>query len=245
MIKPSEKIKELSDLIIASSTSQEGLMGRNFMTQTDNVSVNQEKFFAGLGIAPDKIMRVVVANGNRIKIIDSPQKMVSGIDGIVTDKKGIYFAVLTADCIPLVIYDCRKKVLAFIHVGWRGVVGSLVKKAIKKMKRSFDCQTADMSAYLGPAIEKDCYKQTGWRALIKKRILFSISGNKEFTLDSGKQISFDIVGAAKKQLIDSGISGEKIETSPYCTFCRSDLLPSHLREGNSRESSMMTVAGIK
>lgn len=244
MILPQRQLKNLSSLIIASSTNQEGIMGISSLIKNEKILNNQYKFFTQLNINSDQVVKVIVTTNAKLKIVSFYQSLIRNVEGVITDKKNIFFTILTADCIPLVIYDSKKEVLALIHLGWRAMVRSLVKKSIDLMKKTFNCQPKDFFAYLGPAIGKECYRQTGWKAIIKK-IKFQISGNKNFISQQGKYILFDLKRAVFQQLINQGVPKEHIEITPYCTVCQKELFPSYFREGQNRQSSILTVAGMK
>ena len=72
-------------------------------------------------------------------------------DAIITEKKKFPIAVLTADCVPILIFDKKKKIIAAIHAGWRGAYKGIIQKVLKFM---FDkgCKKKDMITALGPCI---------------------------------------------------------------------------------------------
>ena len=219
-------------------------MGKNFLEQNEQTKQNQKKIFDKINVDQNQTVKIIVAHTSQLKIIEKFQPIIENIDGVITRQKNLYFALPTGDCIPLIIYDSKKEILAFLHVGWRGVVGKITTKAVKAMTKQFGCNPTELLAYLGPAIDKECYQQKGWPIFIKM-MLFIISGNTKFaTLLNGK-ISFDIKGATKKQLIKQGVPAGQIEVSSYCTNCQPELLSSHFREGSVRKSSILTVVGMK
>ena len=70
-------------------------------------------------------------------------------DAVITDKPALCVCVKTADCIPILLYDTRQRIVAAVHAGWRGTVSRIVQKTIKQMK-PFDPK--DLHAIIGPGI---------------------------------------------------------------------------------------------
>ena len=70
-------------------------------------------------------------------------------DAVITDKPGLCVCVKTADCIPVLLYDTRQRIVAAVHAGWRGTVSRIVQKTIEMMK---PVQPTDVHAIIGPGI---------------------------------------------------------------------------------------------
>src|SRR5579875_3695024 len=79
-------------------------------------------------------------------------------DALVTDEIGKSIGVRTADCVPILLLDCRHRAIAAVHAGWRGTAAAIVKFTIEKMKDDFDTAPADIYAALGPCIRDCCYE---------------------------------------------------------------------------------------
>lgn len=75
-------------------------------------------------------------------------------DAVITDVPGLCVAVKTADCIPVLLYDTRKQIVAAIHAGWRGTVGRIVERTIVEMGSNGD----DLLAVIGPGICQQCFE---------------------------------------------------------------------------------------
>ena len=70
-------------------------------------------------------------------------------DAVITDQPGLCVCVKTADCIPVLLYDSRQRVVAAVHAGWRGTVARIVQKTIEQMK---PLNPSDPHAIIGPGI---------------------------------------------------------------------------------------------
>lgn len=75
-------------------------------------------------------------------------------DAVITSKPGLCLGVKTADCIPVLVYDSRRRVVAAIHAGWRGTVGRIVAETLRLM----ESQPEDLHAIIGPGISQDWFE---------------------------------------------------------------------------------------
>lgn len=244
MITPQGQLNELADLVVASSTFEDGNMGKSSLTDQKLVVENRQKFFQLLEIDPSKVGKIIVATNNQVKLVNQFESVIKNFDGIVTNKKNFYFSMLTADCIPLVLFDSKKRVLGFIHLGWRGVVKKSVAKTVDLMVNQLGSNPADIFAYLAPAISRKAYKQKGIKVWLKA-LVFILSGNKKSVQKLGGYFYFDIKKSVRDQLIRKEVPQSQIETSPHCTYLEKDLFPSYVREGQKRQSGMLTVIGLR
>jgi polyphenol oxidase len=80
-----------------------------------------------------------------------------GADALVTTVPGVVLAILTADCVPIVLHDPMVGVLACVHAGWRGTVAGVTTAAVAVM-RDLGARPSDLVAGLGPAIAADRYQ---------------------------------------------------------------------------------------
>ena len=76
-------------------------------------------------------------------------------DAVITDKPGLCVCVKTADCIPVLLYDTHKRVVAAVHAGWRGTVSRIVQKTIKQMQ---PLNLEDVHAIIGPGISLEQFE---------------------------------------------------------------------------------------
>ena len=97
----------------------------------------------------------------RIAIIDRPgltREDLEGYDAFITALPGLAIGVRTADCVPILLYDPVRVVVAAIHAGWKGTVLHIVCRAIEAMTEQFGCLAADLRAVIGPAIGPDSFQ---------------------------------------------------------------------------------------
>ncbi len=79
------------------------------------------------------------------------------VDGIITDQSGLLLAIQTADCIPVLVVDRVRRVVAGFHAGWRGTVDRIVELGVETMCAEFGSEPGDLTAAIGPGIGPCCY----------------------------------------------------------------------------------------
>lgn len=89
---------------------------------------------------------------------DMTREDLEGFDAFVTNLPGVAIGVRTADCIPVLLYDPVKRVVAAVHAGWKGTVLHISQKAIGLMNQRFGSSPADIRAVLGPGIGPESFQ---------------------------------------------------------------------------------------
>ena len=117
-------------------------------------------------------------------------------DAIITNQNKLPIAVLTADCVPLLIYDKKKNMIAAIHAGWKGAFKGIIKKVINFMLKN-GCKKDDIIVALGPCIKQNNYnvKEDFQKKFIKKD-----KKNKIFFKKKKNMIYFDLPNFVISQL---------------------------------------------
>ena len=117
-------------------------------------------------------------------------------DALVTDKRNIPIAVLTADCAPILIYDDSKQMIAAIHAGWKGSYKNIIKKVVKFMIKK-GCSPKNITAAIGPCISSNNYevREDFVKKFIKKdkkNIIFFKKTKKKNYFNLNKYIHFQL-----------------------------------------------------
>jgi YfiH family protein len=92
-------------------------------------------------------------HGNDVEVITSIEQVSPTCDALITTVPGITLAVLTADCIPLLLTS--EHVVAAVHVGRRGLVNGVARKTVNAMR---ELGAIEISGALGPSICASCYE---------------------------------------------------------------------------------------
>tara|TARA_B100000029_G_scaffold327997_1_gene320352 strand:+ start:1597 stop:2364 length:768 start_codon:yes stop_codon:yes gene_type:complete len=118
------------------------------------------------------------------------------VDAIITDKKNFPIAILTADCVPILAYDNKRKMIAAIHSGWKGAYNGIVKKVLKFMFKK-GCNSKNTTVAIGPSISKNSYEV---QKEFKNKFIKKDRRNTIFFKYSNKKIYFDLPNYVKTQV---------------------------------------------
>lgn len=156
---------------------------------------------------------------NVIKVTNKSPALVGDCDAMITNEIGIPLMVVVADCIPILINDRKKGVVAVIHAGRNSTYLEIVKKVVNIMVNDYSCHINDLEAEFGPSINKCCYE-------VNKIIanLFI----KRFGDDIAKNNHIDLQGVNKKILLQMGLTN--IKTSTICTKCSKNMYFSYRKD---------------
>lgn len=97
----------------------------------------------------------------KVALIDRPGMMreeLEGFDAFVTDLPGVAIGARTADCIPVLLCDPVRRVVAAVHAGWKGTVLHISQKTIAVMAERFGCKAEDLRAVIGPGIGPESFQ---------------------------------------------------------------------------------------
>ncbi|HVZ82802.1 MAG TPA: peptidoglycan editing factor PgeF [Terracidiphilus sp.] len=192
-------------------------------------------------------------------------------DGAITDEPGILLAVQTADCIPVLVADRKKRVVGAFHAGWRGTVKRIVELGVGRMRLEFGSKPEDLVAAIGPGIGACCYA-VGDEVLTEFESQF-VYGRELFreVYDSdpvrtkypmlfltqrapghspiGPSLHVDLTEANRRQLLDAGVKAKAIRVVGGCTQCQPELFYSHrgacLNGSGGHAGRMMSVIGVR
>jgi len=190
----------------------------------------------------------VVANqthSDHIKIItkkemlgwESMESAVEDCDALITDLPRVVLNILTADCVPILLYDPHKKVVAAIHAGWRGSHMKIVEKSISMMQSHFGSSASDILAGIGPAIGKCCYE-------VDRDVAKHFDAYPQALEQKAEKYMLDLIEINKIQLIASGLKEQHIETSGICTSCQVERYFSYRKELGC-SGRFMSMIGLK
>jgi polyphenol oxidase len=146
-------------------------------------------------------------------------------DAAVTSEAGFLLGIETADCLPVLLVDPRRRAVAAAHAGWRGTVAGVTRAAVAALVRG-GSRSADLLAALGPGIGPCCY-EVGEDV----KAAFGPAGARFFEPTPGGRDHLDVRAANRLQLTAAGLDSDRIESVDECTFCRSDLYHSYRRDG--------------
>jgi len=166
---------------------------------------------------------ISVINDTTSKGWEDENSAVVDTDALMTNQKGVLLGILTADCVPVLLYDNQKGVVLAIHAGWRGTACGIAQKSVAKMQEMYNSNPKDIQAIIAPSIGKCCYE-------------VDIEVAKHFKdIDGayrkiGDKYMLDLPYINKIQLIQSGLDEKSIYLSSVCTSCNNESFFSYRKE---------------
>jgi YfiH family protein len=120
------------------------------------VAANRRRLAATLGLG-DRIVWMNQVHSADVAVVDRAGETVEATDGLVTTTPGLGLAVVTADCVPVLMADARAGVVAAVHAGRVGAAAGIVARALHTMTR-LGAHVEDVSVLLGPAVSGRNYE---------------------------------------------------------------------------------------
>jgi YfiH family protein len=232
------------------------------------VERNRAAFLRALGVGnkPWPLVTLRQVHSDIIRFVDSPAESPLAGDGLITATPGLLLGIQTADCLPIILVDPKRRAVGVFHAGWRGTVKRIVEKGVGEMRRQFGTHPRDLKAAIGPGIQGCCYavgaevrekfeSQFAYGEKLFREVEESDPVREKYPMlfltarapghsVLPKKIFLDLVEANRQQLLGVGVPAKSIDTSPLCTNCRTDLLFSYRAE-KGKTGRMMGVVGIR
>jgi hypothetical protein len=237
----------------------------------DNVEHNRRSFLAALRATdasgkPWPLLQLKQIHSSIVHRVSAPATEPLTGDGLITNAPGLLLAIKTADCVPVLVSDMKRRVVAAFHAGWRGTVARIVEKGVGEMRHQFGSLPRDLRAAIGPCIRRCCYRvghevrsefesQFSYADDLFEEVFDSNAIHVRYPLlflnqrapghgDLGPEIHLDLVEANRRQLEDAGLREEHISVVDGCTACDTTRFFSHRAEFG-KTGRMMAVMGIR
>lgn len=182
----------------------------------ESVKANLEILAASLPKRPQAFVIPRQTHTTNVRVIkDIPtQEILQDVDAVVTHLKDFCLCVSTADCVPVLLYDTSKEVIAAIHAGWRGTVGRIVEKTLEVMESEYGTDGKDVIACIGPSISLESFEvgDEVYAAFAEAGFEMSCIARKY------EKWHLDLWEANRLQLFAHGVLPEHIEVAGICTY---------------------------
>jgi polyphenol oxidase len=229
----------------------------------ENVLENRRRFLSVLGAEGLTLVTLRQIHSDVVQLFEAPPAEPCRGDASATNRASLLLAVQTADCVPILLVDPKKRAVAVVHAGWRGTLQRIVTKTIGTMQMQFGTKPADLLAAIGPSIGGCCY-EVGTEIAAEFKSQFPSVSDWFDELRTGdepnplqwlsmmppghqprpKNVLLDLRKANCAQLLDAGLRSQSIIVSDLCNACRRDLLFSYRKEG-PKSGRLMSVIGIR
>lgn len=194
--------------------------GDNFKNQKQNLKILSKQ----LDIEPEQIIFPNQTHETVVKNIDekyftlnecAKKEYLNRVDALVTNLKGLCIGVITADCVPLVMYDSVNQAIGVAHAGWRGTCGKIASLTVEEMSRQFGTKARNIYTAIGPSISRKAYC-VGSEVIDAFRLAnFPIN---EISTFENSIFYLDLWKANQWVLQQSGVPTAQIEITGICTF---------------------------
>jgi len=160
-------------------------------------------------------------------VVEAPWQGTPRADAAVATVPGWLLGVQTADCLPVLLVDPGRRLVAAVHAGWRGTAAGVAARAVGALVAR-GALPQDLVAALGPAVGACCYEVGE-----ELREAFGPSGAAFFRPGTRGRPHLDVRAANVRQLLDAGLVPEALHHVADCTRCRADLYHSYRRDGRA------------
>jgi YfiH family protein len=195
----------------------------------------------GTEIGAQAVAMVRQVHGRHVVVIREGDEVAAAApeaDVFVSGSSRIAVAIRAADCVPLLMADRTRGVVAAVHAGWRGTAARAAVAAVEALAREFGTRPADLVAAIGPSIGPCCY-EVGTELVDA----FAAAGHERHLIDrwflapapprgsrERPTLRLDLAGANRDQLVLAGVPDEQISMSGLCTAMHLEVLTSYRAE---------------
>jgi YfiH family protein len=202
------------------------------------VNANRKRLAAALGLGENAVVWMNQVHGDHVVVVDEPIQpvgagagVVDKTDALVTTTPRLALAVITADCVPVLMGDARAGVVAAVHAGRVGAQKGVVARAVEAMLQ-LGAHAGDISALLGPAVSGRNYEVPEEMA---SEVEASLPGSR--TTTSRGTPGLDLRAGIARQLTALGITS--IDVDPRCTVDDRNLFSHRRGEPTGRLASLV------
>ena len=162
-----------------------------------------------------------------VAVAEAPWEGMPEADAACSAAPGLLLGIQTADCLPILLVDPRRRLVAAAHAGWRGTAAGIAARGVAALTAR-GSPAKDLVAAVGPGIGPCCYEVGE-----ELRAAFGPPGAPFFEPGANGRPHLDLRAANVRQLVDAGVRPEAIYHVDDCTRCRADLYHSYRRDGRS------------
>ncbi|BDD03374.1 peptidoglycan editing factor PgeF [Aureibacter tunicatorum] len=202
-------------------------LGFNQIDEPSHVQMNRMALCKALDIQSNQLIVPKQTHSANVEIIypTTLEEFNSGLntfdttDALVTNIPNIFIAVLTADCVPVLLFDPVEKVIAAVHAGWKGTAQGIVQNTVRMMSSHFNTDPMNIITAIGPSISSENY-EVGEEVKNQYAEKFEDHSHLVFArhpLYTDKYF-LDLWKANRHQLESIGVRYKNIEISNVCTY---------------------------
>lgn len=210
--------------------------------EPENVLQNRTVVGQAMGLEAGNLMFPKQVHGNNVVHVNKSNlgAALEAGDALMTTMPGIVLMTTAADCVPVLLFDPVKKVIAAAHAGWRGTVAKIVQNTLLAMQENFGSEPHDILAGIGPSISPQVY-EVGEEVIAAVKTAFKDEASQLLVMtETPGKAKFNLWEANKLQLLQLGVPNENIEVAGICTFSN----PEKFFSARASKDSGRFAAGI-
>ena len=173
----------------------------------------------GYWTPPEQTAKLHQVHGRAVLRAETAGHLGDG-DALMTAQPGIWLEIRTADCVPLLIADPVRRVVAAVHAGWRGTEAAIAAETVRAMGAEWGCAAADLLVAIGPSIGACCFE-------VGDEVAARFPGH---ITRWDPRAHVDLVSANREQVLGAGVAPERIEALGLCTACDAERFHSFRRD---------------
>jgi len=195
---------------------------------TRDLANDYDRIAQEINVLPSQIYALKQFHSTEIVCLDHDMDLVHVPpgDAYITERKDVIVGVKTADCVPILIYDVKKDVVAAIHAGYKGMIDGIIQNAVHMMTDHMGSHVADMYVGVGPCISVDHY-EVGPEII--EAVVQTLGKQACYQTFPAARPHLDLKSTVRNVLDGLGIHPDHVSCLDYCTFERDDLFFSHRR----------------
>ena len=186
--------------------------GKGSRDKRKNISKNLEYVSKKMYVKKKKLILMHQTHSNNVmEISESNLSKRINSDAMITRNKKIALGVLTADCVPILIYDKKNEIIGCIHAGWKGALSGIIKRTISKIKKNN--YSYDIIAAIGPCISTKSYEVD---LNFYKKFLAKAKKNKKYFISKNKNKKlFNLRKYVNDRLLELNVKVDHINRDTY------------------------------
>ncbi|MFZ6014390.1 MAG: peptidoglycan editing factor PgeF [Bacteroidota bacterium] len=215
-----ENEQSIKHFVTDRGTTQAGkefTLSLSSLPDKEEVWKNRGTLAQALGIPVEKLYLPSQVHKTRIVNVTAQTSKAELVetDALVTNKKGLCIAVMSADCVPILLYDTKNQAIGAVHSGWRGTVAKILEKTLLQMHVLFGTRGEHVVAGIGPSVSQESY-EVGEEVV--NEIDQTFGRERELMIAKpNNKANLDLWKANKIQLLEFGVKESAIEISNLCT----------------------------
>lgn len=198
-------------------------LGASVGDAPEAVAENRARLAVSLGFAPDRLVTTPQVHGKDVLVVDettAPLALTTRADILVTKTPGFLLMQRLADCVGMLLWHERARVVGVAHAGWRGtalgVAGRFVEAA-----GELGGEPDGLRVVVGPSIGPCCFE-------VGEEVVEQVPGGREVsTMGPRGRPHLDLWEVNRRQLVAAGVPASRVEVAGACTRCQPETYFSH------------------